>query len=104
MNRTSDELLVLFDNAPLNRRFWITFILMSAVGQTANGVGKVLDPLSLALIAGTSHLVSPQQTSAAVLPAFLFLAFCMALVGLSFLLLRVETHGKAMVLDHGAAR
>ena len=68
MNRTSDELLVLFDNAPLNRRFWITFILMSA------------------------------------LAAFLFLAFCMALVGLSFLLLGVETHGKAMVLDRGAAR
>ena len=59
--------------------------------------------MSLALIAGTSHLVSPEQTQAAVLPAFLFLAFCMALVGLSFLFLGVETHGKAMVLDHGAA-
>jgi putative MFS transporter len=76
----------------------------SGLGQTANGVGKILGPLSLALIAGTSHLVSPQQTAAAVLPAFLFLAFCMALVGLSFLLLGVETHGKAMVIDRSAAR
>jgi hypothetical protein len=33
-----------------------------------------------------------------------FLAFCMALVGLSFLILGVETHGKAIVLDHGTAR
>jgi putative MFS transporter len=76
----------------------------SGLGQTANGVGKIVGPLSLALIAGTSHLVSPQQTAAAVLPAFLFLAVCMALVGLSFLFLGVETHGKAMVLDHETAR
>ncbi|HEX4171253.1 MAG TPA: MFS transporter [Acetobacteraceae bacterium] len=75
----------------------------SGLGQTANGVGKIAGPLSLALIAGTSHLVSPQQTASAVLPAFLFLAACMALVGLSFLFLGVETHGKAMVLDHETA-
>jgi putative MFS transporter len=75
----------------------------SGLGQTANGFGKIIGPLSLALIAGTSHLVSPQQTAAAVFPAFLFLAFCMALVGLSFLFLGVETHGRTMVLDHGTA-
>jgi putative MFS transporter len=75
----------------------------SGLGQTANGVGKIIGPLSLALIAGSSHLVSAQQTEAAVFPAFLFLAFAMLLVGLSFLFLGVETHGKAMVLDHGAA-
>jgi len=75
----------------------------SGLGQTANGVGKIIGPLSLALIAGTSHLVSPAQTESAVFPAFLFLAFCMALVGLSFLFLGVETHGKAMVLDHSTA-
>jgi MFS transporter, putative metabolite:H+ symporter len=76
----------------------------SGLGQTANGFGKIIGPLSLALIAGTSHLVSPQQTAAAVFPAFLFLAFCMALVGLSFLFLGVETHGRRMVLDHGRVR
>jgi MFS transporter, putative metabolite:H+ symporter len=75
----------------------------SGLGQTANGVGKIVGPLSLAVIAGTSHFVSPQQTEAAVFPAFLFLAFCMALVGLSFLFLGVETHGTTIVLDHRAA-
>jgi putative MFS transporter len=73
----------------------------SGLGQTANGVGKIVGPLSLALIAGTSNLVSPQATADAVFPAFLFLAFCMALVGLSFLILGVETHGRAMALDAG---
>jgi len=70
----------------------------SGLGQTANGVGKILGPLSLALIAGTSNLVSPKATEGAVFPAFMFLAFCMALVGLSFLILGVETHGRAMTL------
>ena len=73
----------------------------SGLGQTANGVGKIVGPLSLALIAGTSNLVSPQATQEAVFPAFLFLAFCMLLVGLSFLLLGVETHGRAMALGAG---
>ena len=70
----------------------------SGLGQTANGVGKILGPFSLALIAGTSNIVSPHATEQAVFPAFLFLAFCMALVGLSFLILGVETHGKAMAV------
>ena len=59
----------------------------SGLGQAANGVGKIVGPLSLALIAGTSNVVSPQATSDAVLPAYLFLAFCMLLVGLSFVFL-----------------
>src|SRR5271167_2250360 len=33
----------------------------SGLGRTANGFGKIIGPLSLALIAGTSHLVSPEQ-------------------------------------------
>lgn len=70
----------------------------SGLGQTANGFGKILGPLSLALIAGTSNIVSPKATAEAVFPAFLFLAGCMALVGLSFLVLGVETHGRAMSL------
>ena len=68
----------------------------SGPGQAANGVGKILGPLSLALIAGSSNVVSPQATSDAVLPAYLFLAFAMLLVGLSFVFLAVETRGKAM--------
>ncbi|HJU15018.1 MAG TPA: MFS transporter [Stellaceae bacterium] len=70
----------------------------SGLGQTANGIGKILGPLSLALIAGAGNLIQPQATEAAVFPAFLFLAFCMLLVGLSFTVLGVETHGRAMAL------
>jgi putative MFS transporter len=71
----------------------------SGLGQAANGVGKIIGPLSLAVIAGTSNLVTPQQTALAVFPTFLFLALCMVPVGLSFLLLAVETNGKSIALD-----
>ena len=70
----------------------------SGLGQAANGVGKILGPLSLALIAGTGNIVSPHATAEAVLPAFLFLAFAMVLVGLSFTVLGVETHGVPMTV------
>jgi MFS transporter, putative metabolite:H+ symporter len=79
----------------------------SGLGQAANGVGKILGPLSLALIAGTANLVSPQATAAAVWPAYLFLAFCMVLVALSFAILGRETHGRAMAFgaeETGARR
>jgi MFS transporter, putative metabolite:H+ symporter len=76
----------------------------AGLGQTANGFGKIIGPLSLSVIAGTGNLVTPQQTAAAVLPTFLFLACCMVPVGLSFLLLGVETHGKALALDANRAR
>ena len=53
----------------------------SGLGQAANGVGKILGPLSLALIAGTGNIVSPHATAEAVLPAFLFLGFAMVWSG-----------------------
>jgi hypothetical protein len=46
----------------------------SGLGQAANGGGKILGPLSLALIAGTANVVAPQATMDAVLPAFNILA------------------------------
>ena len=70
----------------------------SGLGQAANGVGKILGPLSLALIAGTGNIVSPHATADAVMPAFMFLGFAMSLVGLSFTVLGVETHGAPMRL------
>jgi MFS transporter, putative metabolite:H+ symporter len=70
----------------------------AGLGQAANGVGKILGPLALALIAGSSNLVSPQATQDAVLPAFLFLSANMLLVALGFAFLGVETHGRPIGL------
>ena len=74
-----------------------------AVGlaQFANGVGKIVGPLCLALIAGADNLVHPQATASAVMPAFVFLAGAGLLVGLAFTFLGVEPHGRPVALFGG---
>ncbi|WP_454621187.1 MFS transporter [Bradyrhizobium cenepequi] len=69
------------------------------LAQAANGVGKIAGPLCLALIAGTSNLITPKATIEAVTPAFLFLAACGLAIGLAFTLLGVETHGRPLALE-----
>jgi putative MFS transporter len=71
----------------------------SGLGQGANGAGKIIGPLSLALIAGTSNVLKPAATEAAVFPAFMFLACCGLAIGLAFTFLARETHGKAVPQD-----
>jgi putative MFS transporter len=72
-----------------------------AVGlqQAANAIGKIVGPVILALIAGTSNLVTPQATADAVFPAFVLFAACSLLVGLCFTLIPIETHGKPLQMD-----
>lgn len=68
------------------------------VAQLANGVGKIVGPLCLALIAGTGNFVHPSATSAAVMPAFFFLSGMGLLIGLAFTFLGVEPHGRPVPL------
>ena len=68
----------------------------AGLSQAANGVGKILGPLCLAVIAGADNPLSPQATADAVLPAFLFLGACALAVGLAFSLLGPETHGRPL--------
>jgi len=68
------------------------------LAQAANGVGKILGPVCLALIAGSSDVVSPKATADAVAPAFLFLAACELAALIAIFAFRRETHGKPMDL------
>jgi putative MFS transporter len=70
----------------------------AGLSQAANGVGKILGPLSLASIAGTGRLLTPHATEAAILPAFLFLSACGLVIGLAFSFLGPETHGRPLAL------
>jgi putative MFS transporter len=72
----------------------------TGLAQAANGVGKILGPLSLALIAGADNYVAPQATAAAILPGFLFLAACGAAVGVACSVTAIETHGRPLALTH----
>jgi MFS transporter, putative metabolite:H+ symporter len=71
-----------------------------AVGlaQLANGIGKIVGPLCLAVIAGADNFVHPHATAAAVTPAFVFLAGAGLLVGLAYTFLGVEPHGRPVSL------
>jgi MFS transporter, putative metabolite:H+ symporter len=78
----------------------------SGLGQAANGVGKILGPLALALLAGSDNIIAPKATADAVFPAFVFLGATMLAVALAYLFLGIETHGRAMALgiDEPATR
>jgi putative MFS transporter len=64
------------------------------LAQAANGVGKILGPVCLALIAGSSDVVSPKATTDAIAPAFLFLAACEFAALIAIYAYRREPHGK----------
>src|SRR5215813_5311265 len=66
------------------------------LAQAANGVGKILGPVCLALIAGSQDVVSPKATTDAIAPAFLFLAVCELAALIAILAFRREPHGRPM--------
>ena len=68
------------------------------IGEAMNGLGKIAGPLLLAVIAGSSDVISPKATVDAVPTAFMFLAFCSAAAGIACTLFRVETHGRPLAL------
>ena len=58
--------------------------------------GKILGPLGLALIVGSSNVISPKATIDAIEPAMMYLAGWYALSGLVFVLLGFETRGRSL--------
>ncbi len=59
-------------------------------------LGKIIGPLGLALIVGSSNYVSPKVTLDAIFPALLFLASWYGQAGLVFLFLGFETKGRSI--------
>jgi putative MFS transporter len=72
-----------------------------AVGlaQAVNGVGKIVGPLMLGLIAGVGNIVEPKATESAVVPAFVFLACASLMAALAYRFLPIETHGKKLTIN-----
>lgn len=73
--------------------------LGGGVVQMVSGLAKLVGPIILALIAGSSNLLSPEATEAAITPGFLALAAFAIIGGTATLFLRIETHGVRMVTD-----
>ena len=66
------------------------------LGYGVGNLGKIIGPLGLALIIGSSNYVSPKATLDAIGPAFLFLAFWYALAATAFWLVAFETKGRSI--------
>jgi putative MFS transporter len=82
--------------APYTSEIYPTSLRTHGMGLawTASGVGRLLGPLGVALIAGTGDLVEPEATLDAMQPAFIYLAGFSLLVGLGFLAVPIEPHGR----------
>ena len=59
-----------------------------------SGLGRIVGPLVIAIMAGSDDPVDPTATLSTLEPAFLFLAGCSLLVGVGFLLVKMEPHGR----------
>ncbi|MBC2666826.1 MFS transporter [Novosphingobium flavum] len=68
----------------------------SGLGGMAGSLGKIIGPMGLGVIAGSSSVVAPAATAGAVGPAFAFLAACLLLCALTYLLLGVENRGRSL--------
>jgi MFS transporter, putative metabolite:H+ symporter len=82
---------------PYSAEVWPASLRTSGMGAAYGfgGLGKVLGPLGLALIVGSSNIITPQASVAALMPAYSFLAACYVLTALVFVFLANETKGRS---------
>jgi putative MFS transporter len=83
---------------PYLAEVWPNRLRASGMGFSygIGNLGKIIGPLGLALIVGSSNYVSPKVTLDANFPALLFLAFWYGQAGLVFLFLAEETKGRSI--------
>jgi len=80
---------------PYSAEVWPAKIRTSGMGSAYGfgGLGKIIGPLGLALILGSSNVVSPAASVAAIVPAYSFMAGWFLLVAFVFLCFARETKG-----------
>jgi putative MFS transporter len=94
---------------PYSAEVWPVALRTTGMGSAYGfgGLGKVIGPLGLALIVGSSNIISPKASVAALLPSFTYLAAWFALAGLAYLFIGMETKGRSLETieqDLGASR
>jgi MFS transporter, putative metabolite:H+ symporter len=83
---------------PYLAEVWPNRLRASGMGFSygIGNLGKIIGPLGLALIVGSSNYVAPKVTLDALFPALLFLAFWSGQAGLVFAFLGIETKGRSI--------
>ncbi len=83
---------------PYLSEVWPTNLRTTGMGASYGfgGIGKIIGPLGLAMIVGSSDVISPKATMDAIGPAFAYFAAWMALCGCGFLFFGFETGRKSI--------
>jgi len=83
---------------PYAAEVWPAGLRTSGMGSAYGfgGLGKIIGPLGLALIAGSSNIVTPQASVAAIGPAFIYLAGWYVLAGVVYYFFGIETKGRSI--------
>ena len=83
---------------PYAAEVWPSHLRTSGMGSAYGfgGIGKVIGPLGLALVVGSSNVVKPEATLDAIQPAFLYLASWFLLAGAVYFFFGIETKGRSI--------
>jgi putative MFS transporter len=83
---------------PYSSEVWPVGLRTTGMGSAYGfgGLGKVIGPLGLALIVGSSNIITPKASVDALLPAFAYLAGWFALAGLAYIFIGMETKGRSL--------
>jgi MFS transporter, putative metabolite:H+ symporter len=84
---------------PYAAEVWPSRLRASGMGASYGfgGVGKIIGPLGLALIVGSSNIVKPEASVDKIVPAFIYLGVWFAVAGLVYGFFGMETRGHTIV-------
>jgi putative MFS transporter len=82
-------------NGPYAAELWPSRLRATGMGSAYGfgSIGKIIGPLGLAMIVGSSNFIAPAAMLSAVMPAFLFLAGFYAVAGIAYGFVGIETKG-----------
>jgi putative MFS transporter len=82
---------------PYAAEVWPSTLRTTGMGSAYGfgGIGKVIGPLGLALIVGSTNIITPEASVAAIVPAYIYVGSWFALAGVVFLFFGMETKGRS---------
>jgi putative MFS transporter len=83
---------------PYSAEVWPARLRATGMGSAYGfgGLGRIVGPLGLAMIIGSSDVVKPAASVAKIIPAFLYLGAWLLLAGIIFGVFGIETKGRSI--------
>lgn len=83
---------------PYAAEVWPSRLRASGMGSAYGfgGIGKIIGPLGLALIVGSSNVIKPEASVEKIVPAFIYLGAWYALAGIVYGVLGIETRHRTI--------